>query len=224
MINTSLKLQNEINPKDLSLLTTINKIANELNISYIVVGATARDLVFHHAYGAPIRRATADIDFAIQVNDWSQFSLLKNALIYNKFKTTNSEQRLKSPENIMIDIIPFEAIESNDSKVIWPPNGEIEMNVLGFQAAHDHAIQVILKESPQLKIPVVSPQGITLLKIIAWSQRDEYTRKKDARDLVYIMEAYERVNHVLDRIYDENILIEQYNWDISSSQCPLTWE
>lgn len=67
MINTSLRLQNKISPKDLLLLTTVNSVAKELDIPYVVVDATARDLVLYHAFGAPIRRATTDIDFANQL-------------------------------------------------------------------------------------------------------------------------------------------------------------
>jgi len=37
---------------------------------YVVVGATARDLVLHYGHGAAIRRATQDVDFAIEVPDW----------------------------------------------------------------------------------------------------------------------------------------------------------
>ena len=53
MTNTSLKLQNKINTKDLSLLITLNKTANKLKIPYIVVGATARDIVLHHVIMPP---------------------------------------------------------------------------------------------------------------------------------------------------------------------------
>jgi len=37
----------------------------------------ARDLVLHYLHGAEIQRATMDIDFAIEVPDWSAFNTIK---------------------------------------------------------------------------------------------------------------------------------------------------
>ncbi|MCF6319245.1 MAG: nucleotidyl transferase AbiEii/AbiGii toxin family protein [Proteobacteria bacterium] len=213
MTNTSLKLQNSIDPKTLSLFKNVDKIANNLYIPYVVVGATARDLILHHVYDARIVRATTDVDFGIQVSDWSIFEKLKIELLNNGFQETNTDQRFKSPESTMIDIVPFGKIEDNNSNIKWPQNREIEMNVLGFKEVYEHAIQVIIQDDPLMKIPVVSPQGIVLLKIIAWSDRDISLRKKDALDLVYIFENYEHVSNIRNRIYEE-IDMENYDWEI----------
>lgn len=220
MTNTSLKLFNNIDSKTLSLFKVVNKIINNLSIPYMVVGATARDLILYHVYDARIVRATTDIDFGIQVADWSSFNDLRKEFFNNGFKETSSEQRFKSPESKMIDIVPFGKIEDNNSNVKWPPKGSIKMNVLGFQEAYDHAVQIIIQEKPLVKIPVVSPNGIVLLKIIAWSDRDVSLTKKDALDLVYIFENYEHVLNITKRIYEE-IDMEYYNWDISLASAHL---
>ena len=39
-------------------------------------------------------------------------------------------------------------------------------------------------------------------------------RKKDALDLVYLLETYERVDGIVEQLYEEDGLIEQYDWDI----------
>lgn len=220
MTNTSLKLLNNIDSKTLSLFKVVDKIIYNLNIPYMVVGASARDLILHHVYDARIVRATTDIDFGIQVTDWNAFKELKNELLKNGFNLTSSEQKFKSPENTMIDIIPFGKIEDNNSSIKWPPKGVIEMNMLGFQEAYEHAIQVVIQENPLIKIPVVSLNGIVLLKIIAWSDRDVSLRTRDAKDLAYIFENYENALNIRNRIYEE-IDMEKYDWDISLASAHL---
>lgn len=49
----------------------ITRVALDNQVPFIIVGASARDLVMHHAYGAPIQRATRDIDMAVQVSSES---------------------------------------------------------------------------------------------------------------------------------------------------------
>lgn len=142
------------------------------------------------------------------------FECLKAELLNNGFVKTNSEHRLKSPDNTMIDIIPFGEIADSYSNIKWPPKGAFEMNVLGFQEAYAHALQVVIQENPLFKIPVVSPKGMVLLKLISWSERGINLRKKDARDFVYILENYKHVSDISERIYDE-VDMEKYNWEIS---------
>lgn len=80
MSRNSLDLSGKIDPVTIDLYRVINSIATKLNISYVVVGATARDYVLHYGYGADIRRATTDIDFGIEVESWVIFKKLKDTL------------------------------------------------------------------------------------------------------------------------------------------------
>ncbi len=45
------------------------------------------------------------------------------------------------------------------------------MKVLGFQEACDNAEWVRIQENPELDVPVATPAGMSLLKIIAWTDR-----------------------------------------------------
>ena len=56
-----------IDPTQLKTYGAIKCVAVDQDVPFIIVGASARDLVMHHAYGAPIQRATMDIDLAVQV-------------------------------------------------------------------------------------------------------------------------------------------------------------
>ncbi len=117
-----------------------------------------------------------------------------------------------SPVGIPVDLIPFGAIEDKHSCIQWPPKGDNEMNMLGFQEAHEHAVKVIIQMEPLIEVPVATSQGLALLKVIAWSDRNAGLRKKDAGDLAYLLETYELIDGVSGRLYEME-LMERYEWD-----------
>lgn len=215
MTKNLLDLSEKIDLATIKLYEVVNQVTNDLGISYMVVGATARDLVLHHGYGAPVKRATTDIDFGIQLESWEAFEKLKSTLIENKFQAGKFAHQLTGPEGTKIDIVPFGSLEDKESNIQFPPEGDFEMSVLGFREAHDHADKVIIQQEPLVEIPVVSPQGLALLKIIAWSDRERNKRVNDAEDVKYLLETYESVHGVTDRIYEDAELMEQYDWNIS---------
>lgn len=97
MIKNSLDLSRKIDSVTTELFCLIDQTAKSLNVSYVVIGATARDIVLHYGYGAEIRKATTDIDFGIQVNSWEGFKELKTRLLEIDFQPTKVEHRLTSP-------------------------------------------------------------------------------------------------------------------------------
>ena len=213
-MKNSLDLSRAISRGTLEVYSLINEIAQELNISYVVVGATARDLVLHHGYGARIKRATTDIDFGLQVESWADFEKVKAKLIENGYTETRHAHRLISPKKTVIDIVPFGSLEDPLSNIQWPPDGDFEMSVLGFQEAHDHAIHVVLQQEPLVEVSVVAPHGLALLKLISWPERDVALKKNDAKDLAYLIETYEELPMIADRAYQEDIM-ERYDWDLT---------
>jgi predicted nucleotidyltransferase len=130
-----------------------------LSLPYVVIGATARDLVLHHHYGAKIERATQDVDFGIQVPDWSAFEALRQALLERGYKDTRKMHRLISPADDVVDIVPFGEVQQDGSKIAWPPSGEIEMTVLGLAEALQTAVRVSLSADTGLTISVATPVG-----------------------------------------------------------------
>jgi predicted nucleotidyltransferase len=87
------------------------------------------------------------------------------------------------------------------------------MHVLGFREALEHADIVRLRDQPPLDIPIVTIAGLSILKIIAWTDRPADIRRKDAIDLLYLLKNYERVPSVKDAVYEVQNLLEQYGWD-----------
>lgn len=63
----------------LYILAVMDRVAAEQECPYIVVGATARDLLLFHVFGIPASRATRDVDFAIVVESWDKFHRMRNA-------------------------------------------------------------------------------------------------------------------------------------------------
>ncbi len=89
------------------------------------------------------------------------------------------------------------------------------MNVLGFQEALNNANTVRLRDAPVLDVPVTSPEGMTILKFISWTDRTQDMRGRDAKDIAYLLTTYENIPAVSDQLYREATLMELYGWDIT---------
>ena len=137
MTSTLLNIAGKIDPNTVSIFKSVSSVIIELDIPYVVVGATARDVVLHYGHGAKIQRATHDVDFAIEVPNWSAFGALKDKLCQQGFTTTKALHRLICPKNTVIDILPFGGVSDRSVTIAWPPKGDIRMNMLGFQEAYD---------------------------------------------------------------------------------------
>lgn len=219
-----LDLTNKIDNVTVSTLTAVNQVAAKLQLPYIVVGATARDLVLHHGYGAPIQRATVDIDFAIQVDTWKNFNEMTNQLLENGFMSTPTQHRLISPVGLPIDIVPFGGLEEHGTaQISWPPDGDLIMSMRGFREACDNAQLVLVSHDPKVTCPVVTPEGLTVLKLISWAERPRVLRRKDAEDLHYLLTTYYEIKNINEQIYDDDNALEteRYDWEPNQSACSL---
>ncbi|MEJ1411903.1 MAG: nucleotidyl transferase AbiEii/AbiGii toxin family protein [Candidatus Sedimenticola sp. (ex Thyasira tokunagai)] len=212
-MSTLLNLSGMIEPQTVEVLENVDRIIAGLGMPYVIVGATARDLVLHYGYSAALQRATRDVDFAIEVPDWHAFDTLRNRLAEQGFRRTSAQHRLISPSDVVVDIIPFGRLEDELAFIAWPPKGEVVMNVLGFQEAYDNAEWVRIQESPELDVPVVTPRGMMLLKLIAWADRARDIRVKDAQDIAYLLASYEVIPAVRDELYEHEQIMELYGWD-----------
>jgi predicted nucleotidyltransferase len=169
----------------------------------------------HYGYGAAVQRATADVDFAVQLPDWEAYANITERLVERGFKKGRSQQRLISPLGIPIDLVPFGEIADGNLSIQWPPLGETVMDVTGFDEAHACAMQVTVRKAPLLNVPIASPPGLMLLKLIAWNDRAPDQRRKDATDIAYLLETYQNVEGVLEQTYDVVGLMDSCDWDIA---------
>lgn len=70
-----------LDPLNFAILARVDLIAQQNNMAYFVIGATARDLVMAHVFGIDAGRATRDVDLAIALEDWRQFDAIKQSFI-----------------------------------------------------------------------------------------------------------------------------------------------
>ena len=68
MSKNLLDLSGKINPVLVELFQVIENVTTARHICYFVVGATARDIILHHGYDIPIKRATVDTDLGVEVS------------------------------------------------------------------------------------------------------------------------------------------------------------
>ncbi|MDG1816004.1 MAG: nucleotidyl transferase AbiEii/AbiGii toxin family protein [Glaciecola sp.] len=223
MENTLLNIAGKLPQGLVELYQLVDKATRALAIPYLVVGATARDIVLVHGYNATIERGTRDVDFGIHVQTWAQFEQLKAVLLqlgFEEHKDKIHQLNMLDSSNMPweIDIIPFgelahSAIPNEKHKdIAWPPEHEIVMSVMGFEEALQDALPVNISEHPQLKINVASPPGMLILKLISWFEREPDIRKKDAVDIVYLVKHYAKIPAIREALYEQNFMAKhQYD-------------
>ena len=211
MNNISLDISGKL-PKGLvELYQKISEQAEQLDIQFLVVGATARDIVLVHGFDAAIERGTRDIDFGIQVQTWQQFEQLKSRLLDCGFSPTKGKPHqlfIEDSDGLPweIDIIPFGEVSSDQHSITWPPENVVEMSVLGFEEALADSMQVMVSANSNLSLSVASPAGMLLLKLISWSEREDSIRKKDAADIFYLTKHYSKIPQIFNALYDEDYM------------------
>jgi predicted nucleotidyltransferase len=213
-MNLDLDLSDKVSSIDLDTYKLIHEATESLGISYFLIGAHVRDLIMHLGHGFKARRATEDIDYAIEVKSWSEFSELKNMLISKGFTETNQEQSLISPNHIKIDIVPFGKLQDEKEQIYWPPKQKMVMSVNGFEAAHRRAIKVTVCSKTNFKIPVIQLGDMIIFKLISWSERASNIRNKDAQDIYFIISKYHEIPEASDILYASTELTEQYDFDM----------
>lgn len=211
MTSTSLDLSNHIELAPAAALVASIQAAGG-NARFIVVGARAIELVMGYGYGVHLLRTTADFDFGVSVTDWDQFHALREALLgAHAFRADQAKlHRLHSPHGLMVDLVPFGAIERPDRTIAWPPDDQPVLNAFGFDEAAARAVSVTLPKD--VIAHVIAPSGQALLKIAAWQDRTERP-PRDAADLGVLLLHYIDADHH-DRFIDDANLVDAVNGDI----------
>lgn len=214
MNNISIDISGKIDPGRVSVLRSIKEVAEELDISFFVVGAFARDVIFEHIHHIPAPRVTEDIDLGVEVANWEEFQRLTGTLIQRELLTA-----AKSPHRFIaktyaaiVDIVPYGGITGETKRISWPPDHDMIMSMLGFEEAYQSALKVRLSSEPVLEIPVPSVAALALLKIISWA--DAYPRREhDAQDLLFILENYDATG-IEAQLYESHVpLLTEEGYD-----------
>lgn len=175
---------------DARVVADVEAAAASVGAQILIVGAFARDLHLRYRYGIPTRRETEDVDIALAMPDWATFEVLRARLIESaNFRASGAAlQRLRHRSDLPIDLVPFGALETIDRTIVWPPRGDVVMDVFGFREALASAHPVMLPEN--VRTHLISLPALALLKIVCWHDRHYRHPGKDAHDLDLIVRNY----------------------------------
>lgn len=204
-------------PAVLDILRAVHQETAALGINYMIVGATARDILLTHVHGIAQRRATHDIDLAVAAESWGQFERLKSALATRDgfAASERMQQRIyyggqEKEQGYPLDFVPFGGVERATNEIAWPPDMAVIMNVAGYEEVLRSSESVELELG--LIVRVASLAGIAVLKLVAWSDRGK-ENPKDAHDLYQLMTNYADAGNT-DRLYgDDFSILEAADYD-----------
>jgi predicted nucleotidyltransferase len=214
-INISEKIEDN---RIVDLLVTIKTVADDLDISFFVVGAMARDLIVWYGYGFAPGRATGDVDLGVRASSWDEFNHLKDSLVRTgQFSMHGKKCRLLFRNDLPIDLLPFGLNGDEQIKTEWPPGDGEVLNMGGFNEAYACAILAQIKSDPKIVIKVASPEGLVLLKLIAWNDRKP--ENKDAIDLGVLVRSYLSFGNMkrLAEEHEDLLNIDDFDFEIAGA-------
>ncbi|HXK50560.1 MAG TPA: nucleotidyl transferase AbiEii/AbiGii toxin family protein [Clostridiales bacterium] len=204
----------KFDPEFLDSLKIIIEVTDNLSIPFILIGASARDIIFEHMHGISAPRVTMDIDIAVEIAAWASFDQIKNELLNNYgFETTRQLQRFRY-KDFFLDIVPFGKLAEN-GKIVWREN-QNTMTVTGFNEIYDSAQPITVNTDPATEFKIPTLEGLMILKFISWY--DAFPdRPKDAEDILFILNNYEKtldIGEVFEKYPD---VIENQAFDLSDA-------
>lgn len=169
------------------ILSVIAMTAAELDIQLMLVGAYSRDYWIRECGIDGNARKTMDVDLACWVSSWNEFNLIMDILTscHGLRQDARIKHRLWLRDEIYADLIPFGGIEDVNGEFAWPPNFDVTLNVLGYQAAYAEATMAQIGTA---SIRVISPCWLAMLKLKAYTESPE--RTKDLIDVYFIIDHY----------------------------------
>jgi len=205
-----LDLSAKVDQTIVGAVAAVSSVAKRLDVPVFIVGAAARDFLLEYACGIKSGRATLDVDFGVRVNSWEEYDKLVKALedaegfVRDKIR----RHRFKTPNSLLVDLVPFGPIAGTGQQILWPPDEERGMSVEGFESVMTAAIEVLLRIDPRLVVRTATLPGLALLKILSWD--DAYPeRGRDGYDFYFIMNTYMETAN-MDRLStDAHDLVEE---------------
>ncbi len=208
----------------LAILALVDRVARELALDYFVTGAMARDILLYCVFGLDTGRATLDVDLAVALDSWPQFEEIKarliktGAFIPDKSITHRLLYRGGAEQTgHPIDLLPFGGVEQRPTKIAWPPDLSIVMDVAGYREALAATQEVEVR--PGFVVRVASLPALAILKVFAWADRGA-GNPKDALDLATLLRSYGAAGNE-DRLFSEEMgLFEalSYNLDLAGAR------
>ena len=178
---------NKLPPHLLQIIHSMKEILGEQAYDFLLIGASARDLIMDTIYDLGISRSTEDVDFALYVPEWSSYEKVLQKLIGSGlFQPTKATHKLLFKNRYEVDIVPFGDIQNEEGQYTWPPDHIKAMNVAGFREVSAGGIKI---QTDETEFRVASIPGICIMKILAWQDRGRWDNR-DGKDLGFILANY----------------------------------
>jgi predicted nucleotidyltransferase len=177
----------KIPPHIISIVKGLKEVLGDQAYDFLLIGATARDIILDGIYDLGVSRLTADVDFAVYVPEWENYrTMLVRLTGSGRFSKTNATHKLIFENAYEIDIVPFGEIQDKNGQYTWPPDNIKAMNVAGFTEVNEAGINII---SDNVAFKIASVPGICVMKLLAWKDRG-IRDNRDGKDLGFILANY----------------------------------
>lgn len=173
-------------PGAAEVIKAVHAATQAEGVPYVLIGAAGRDIVLEHIYEIESPSATRDVDFAVMLDGWPAYDALRERLAQaHGFETATRAYRLRAPQGLLVDLIPFGGIEEPAGEISLPPQHTRVIVTLGFVEAHAHALLVEIDGVGPIQ--VASLTGLSVLKLLAWRDRGA---ARDAEDFALLARNY----------------------------------
>lgn len=172
--------------KSVDCLDILLQCQRDLNLEFVIIGATARDLLFLHVHKRQPFRATSDVDVAVSVQSWTDYDAVIDYLVRNHDMTKMQDRLRVTKNDLALDVLPFGEIANQNGQLIMP-EGTASWSVIGFEEVCKSALEFTTTEGDRIK--VASLAGVVILKMIAWGENPQ-NRPQDPIDVCQIMMSY----------------------------------
>ncbi len=212
-----LRADRSLAPERYATLAALDGILKILQCPYMLVGATARDILLYNVFGQRVFRATQDVDIGILIDSWERFDTVKSAIL----RAPDFQPSTAQPYRVLnkthataystpVDLLPFGEIATESEAFRWPPpDSDLVMNVAAFGDAYASSLTVTV--GPGFDLRMASLPGLVLLKLLAWVDKSD---SKQAQDVLRLVETYGDAGNE-DRLFGDKIdLLERERFDV----------
>ncbi len=197
MKNIFLKNYQKIREQYGSIIDAQQITSEVLGIKFILIGAQSRNVWSSHLNRN--KRETRDIDYFVQLRDYSEWQTMREYLVDNFGVVPDSKKPYRFKlNNQEFDILPFGNFIVNDEIIL--DDKLRPFSVMGFQDIADKGA-IELGDNWIVTLP-----GLCVLKLISYSEKPD-ERSRDFDDFLFLL--FNLTDIYGDSIYDDEYFLNQ---------------
>ncbi|HFA49124.1 MAG TPA: hypothetical protein ENJ95_08910 [Bacteroidetes bacterium] len=206
MPNKNLSFQQfEIEHLDV-VLPCLERVFRKNSIDFYILGGLARDINFL-SEDVRVRRITKDLDVAVFIPEPALYREVMTELVKKEGfqRISGNPLRLLHLSGAIVDILPFDERTGSDASMARFGPAFADFNLQGLYEIFAHSTREHIIQGKH-RYQVTTPEGIILLKFIAYNDKPE-RRLKDLEDIGQLLKHYFDLND-LDIYENHNDLFE----------------